>query len=141
MAFATLLPFCSFAQQQQPSKKKKHFIKEVYVSWGYNKEWYTHSSVHVSQPSLGNDYTFRNIRGHDHPGWDEGLLQKALSIPQYNYRLGFLLDDKRGWGFEINFDHTKFIFADQNARVKGTLNHRAVDTTLHSPRRMGFIII
>src|SRR5690348_13754244 len=97
MAFATLLPFCSFAQQQQP-KKKKHFIKEVYLSWGYNKEWYTHSSVHISQPSLGNDYTFRNIRGHDHPGWDEGLLQKALSIPQYNYRLGFLLNDKRGWG-------------------------------------------
>jgi len=134
----TLIPFCSFAQQQQPQKKKKHFIKEVYVSWGYNKEWYTHSSVHISQPSLGNDYTFKNIRGHDHPGWDEGLFSKALSIPQYNYRLGFVLDEKRGWGFEINFDHTKFIFADQNARVKGTLNHHAVDTTVAFTAENGF---
>ena len=81
------LPRCSFAQE----KKKKHFIKEVYFSWGYNTEWYTHSSVHVSQPSLGNDYTFKNIKGHDHRGWDEGLFSKALTIPQYNYRLGFVL--------------------------------------------------
>jgi len=138
VVLVSLIPFCSFAQQQQQQKKKKHFIKEVYVSWGYNKEWYTHSSVHVSQPSLGNDYTFKNIRGHDHPGWNEGLFSKALSIPQYNYRLGFLLDEKRGWGFEINFDHTKFIFADQNARVKGTLNHHAVDTTVAFTAENGF---
>jgi hypothetical protein len=133
--FATLFfPCCGFAQE----KKKKHFIKEVYFSWGYNTEWYTGSSVHVSQPSLGNDYTFKNIKGHDHRGWDEGLLQKALTIPQYNYRLGFVLDEEKGWGFEINFDHTKFIFADQNAHVKGTLNHRQVDTSVAFNAANGF---
>src|SRR5215475_2304562 len=95
--FVTLIPYFSFAQQE---KKKKHFIKEVYFSWGYNKEWYTHSNVHISQPSLGNDYTFKGIKGHDHPGWDEGLFSKALSIPQYNYRLGFVLNEEKGWAFE-----------------------------------------
>jgi len=138
MAFllTATLPFVSFAQEKK--KEKKHFIKEVYVSWGYNKEWYTHSNVHVSQPSLGNNYTFEGIKGHDHPGWNEGLFNKALSIPQYNYRLGFILDEEKGWGFEINFDHTKFIFADQNAHIKGTLNNHPVDTTVAFNAANGF---
>jgi hypothetical protein len=132
------LPYCVTAQEQQKEKKKKHFIKEVYFSWGYNKEWYTRSSVHISQPSLGNDYTFKSIKGHDHPGWNEGLFQKALTIPQYNYRHGFVLNEEKGLAFEINFDHTKFIFADQDARIKGTLHHRQVDTTVAFNAANGF---
>ncbi|HVW60469.1 MAG TPA: hypothetical protein VHC48_10550 [Puia sp.] len=135
IVFVTLfLPYRSFSQE----KKRRRFIQEVYFSWGYNTEWYTHSSVHVSQPSLGNDYTFKNIKGHDHRGWDEGLFSKALTIPQYNYRLGFVLNEEKGWAFEINFDHTKFIFADQNARIKGTLNHHAVDSTVAFNEANGF---
>jgi len=132
-----IVPFFSFAQQQ-PNKKKKKFIKEVYASWGYNGEWYTHSTIHISQPKLGNDYNFVHVKAHDHPGWNEGLFSKALSIPQYNYRLGFLLDEERGWGFEINFDHTKYIFADQNVKLRGTLYGRSVDTTIAFNQANGF---
>ncbi|HVU97413.1 MAG TPA: hypothetical protein VHE34_19430 [Puia sp.] len=135
--FAIAVPFLAFSQQQ-PEKKKKKFIKEVYASWGYNGEWYTHSTIHVSQPKLGNDYNFVHVKAHDHPGWNEGLFSKALSIPQYNYRLGFLLDEERGWGFEINFDHTKYIFADQNVKLKGTLNGRPADTTIAFNQANGF---
>ena len=143
----TALPFAGSAQQSNPPKtqqsdppktKKKHFIKEVYASWGYNTEWYTHSSVHVSQPSLGNDYTLQSIRAHDHKGWDEGLFQEAISIPQYNYRLGFLLNEEKGWGFEINFDHTKYIISDQNAHIKGRLNNHPVDSTIAFNEANGF---
>jgi hypothetical protein len=133
-----LLPFAAAAQQQQPPKKKKHFIKEVYASWGYNGEWYTNSTIHISQSALGNDYDFVHVRAHDHPGWNEGLLNKALSIPQYNYRLGFLLNEEKGWGFEINFDHTKYIFADQNVTLKGKLYNRNVDTTVAFSAANGF---
>jgi hypothetical protein len=136
------LPFFGFAQaqprQQQQQRKKKHFIKEVYFSWGYNKEWYTNSSVHVSQPSLGNDYTLQHVKAHDHPGWDDGIFNKAISIPQYNYRLGFLLNEEKGWGFEINFDHTKYIISDQNVRVKGRLNNHAVDSSVAFNEGNGF---
>ncbi len=132
-----ILPFFSFAQQQLEKKKKK-FIKEVYVSWGYNGEWYTHSTIHISQPALGNNYNFMHVYGHDHPGWTDGIFNKALSIPQYNYRLGFLLDEEKGWGFEINFDHTKYIFGDQNVRLKGTLNNHPVDTTIAFNQANGF---
>jgi hypothetical protein len=135
--FTIAIPFLAFSQQQ-PEKKKKKFIKEVYASWGYNGEWYTHSTIHISQPKLGNDYNFVHVKAHDHPGWNEGLFSKALSIPQYNYRLGFLLDEERGWGFEINFDHTKYIFADQNVKLKGTLYGRSVDTTIAFNQANGF---
>jgi len=141
MALSVCLPLFVSAQQVQqkdPPKKKKKFIKEVYLSWGYNKEWYTHSSVHISQPSLGNDYTMEHVKSHDHPGWDDGIFNKALSIPQYNYRLGFLLDEKRGWGFEINFDHTKYIIQDQDVRIKGTMNNHPVDTSVAFNEANGF---
>src|SRR6185312_624466 len=133
-----VLPFLSFAQQQQPPKKKKKFIKEVYASWGYNGEFYTHSTIHVSQSALGNDYNFVHVKAHDHPGWNAGLFQEALSIPQYNYRLGFLLDEDKGLGFEINFDHTKYIFATQDAHIKGELNHHQVDTVVTFDAVHGF---
>ena len=117
--------FPLFTNAQQKEKKRKH---ELYFSWGYNTEWYTHSNIHISQPALGNDFTFENVKGHDHRGWDEGLFTKAISIPQYNYRLGYVFNEKKGLAFEINFDHTKFIFADaQVVHTKGTLNGKAYD--------------
>jgi hypothetical protein len=130
MAF---LPFSGFAQEQ-----KTHRKGELYFSWGYNTEWYTHSSIHVSQPSLGNDYTFTHVRGVDHRGWDEGLFNEALSIPQYNYRLGYIFNEEKGLGFEINFDHTKWIFADQYVRIKGVLNNHPVDSAIAFNEQNGF---
>lgn len=126
MALLVALPMLGLHAQQSKKERKGEF----YFSWGYNKEWYTNSNVHIMQPSLGNDYKFKNISGHDHPGWDEGLFHLALSIPQYNYRLGYIFDRKRGLGFEINFDHTKFIFADQDAHVVGKVANKQVDTTV-----------
>ena len=133
-------PLVGFGQngQQSPPKKNKHFIKEVYASWGYNGEFYTNSTIHISQPKLGSDYDFVHVKAHDHPGWNEGLFSKALSIPQYNYRLGFLLDEDKGWGFEISFDHTKYIFADQRVAIRGKLNGRSVDTAVAFNQANGF---
>ncbi len=127
------LPSISFAQT-----KKKERKKEFYFSWGYNKEWYTRSTVKINQPSLNNNYSFIGIQGHDHPGWDEGLFTKELTVPQYNYRIGLFINKKKGLAIEINFDHTKFIFSDQQACLKGTLNKRAVDTIINFNADNGF---
>jgi len=132
-ALVALIPSFTFAQKNKPKRKK-----EIYFSWGYNTEWYTHSNVFINQPALGNNYSFRNISGHDHRGWDEGLFGKALTIPQYNYRIGFIFNEKKELGFEINFDHTKFIFADQDAHIKGTLLNKPVDTSIAFNAQNGF---
>ncbi len=118
-----LSPFTISAQN-----KTSHHKGEFYISWGYNKEWYTYSNLKISQPELGNDYTFKNISGHDHPGWDKGLFSKAFTIPQYNYRIGYFFGNKQDLGIEINFDHTKFIFKDdQVVHIKGTMNSKPYD--------------
>ncbi len=124
------------AAQSQPNKKRKG---EIYFSWGYNTEWYTRSTVKINQPDLNNHYSFEKIKGHDHPGWDEGLFSKALTIPQYNYRIGYFLNDKNDLGIEINFDHTKFIIEDnQQMRMKGTFRGRTVDSSIVFSEPNGF---
>ncbi len=112
----------------QPRKKKEKRKHEFYFSWGYNAEWYTHSNIHISQPSLGNNFTFENVKAHDHLGWNEGLFHEAISIPQYNYRLGYFINEKKQLAIEINFDHTKYIFGDnQIVHIKGTVNGKSYD--------------
>ena len=123
--FALMLsPLFSLAQ----TKTKKERKGEFYFSWGYNTEWYTHSNVKVSQPALGNSFTFENVYGHDHKGWDQQFFREALTIPQYNYRLGYIFNKKKGLGFEINFDHTKWLFGDQQwVHVVGKMNNQPFD--------------
>ncbi len=120
-------------------KKSKERKGEFYFSWGYNKEWYTRSDVKVNQPSLNNNYTLKSAYSHDHPGWDEGLFSIPISIPQYNYRLGYFFNKKKGLAFEINFDHTKHIVQDnQQVKIAGTLNGRQVDSSVNFSEGNGF---
>jgi hypothetical protein len=139
-SLCVLVLFCMTVTQgfSQTEKKKVHRKGEFYFSWGYNGEWYTHSTVQINQPSLGNNYSFVDISAHDHPGWNDGIFNKAISIPQYNYRVGYLFDAEKGLGFEINFDHTKYIFADQNAKIKGVLFNHPVDSTIAFNEANGF---
>ena len=103
---------------------------EFYFSWGYNKAYYTNSNISVSQPSLGNNFTFKNTDLVDNPGWDQALLTMQLSIPQYNYRIGYFFDKEKDLAFEINFDHTKALIRnDQTVRMVGTYNNRPVDSS------------
>ena len=134
MVLLLLSPVAGIAQSNPSSSHRGEF----YFSWGYNTEAFTRSRVKIDQPNLGNDYTFYNVKGHDHRGWDEGLFSKALSIPQYNYRIGYFFNDKKDLGVEINFDHTKFIISDeQPIALKGTLGGRSVDTTVQFSQKNG----
>jgi len=102
---------------------------EFYFEWGYNTEWYSKSNIHVVQNGLNNDFNFVQVQAHDHIGWDK-LFARALTIPQYNYRIGYYFGENHLWGFEINFDHTKYVVTQgQNAEVKGKVNGRMVDST------------
>lgn len=129
-----IIPLMITAQQKTKERKG-----EFYFSWGYNKEWYTRSDVKVNQPALNNNYTLKSVQSHDHPGWDEGLFSIPISIPQYNYRLGYFFNKKKGLAFEINFDHTKHIIQDgQPVKLTGTLNGRQVDSSINFSESNGF---
>jgi opacity protein-like surface antigen len=129
----------SAQETTQPVKKQKHRTGSIYFSWGYNTEWYTHSTVHVDQPSLGNHYDLVEVSSHDHKGWDQGLLHEAISIPQYNYRLGYYFNAKQDLGIEINFDHTKYIITDgEYIQFKGTMNNAPYNQRLLFSQNTGF---
>jgi hypothetical protein len=122
------------ANAQQAGRQRGEF----YFSWGYNTEWYTKSNIKINQPELGNNYQFKSIQGHDNRGWDEGLFSKALTIPQYNYRIGYFFGNKKDLGIEINFDHTKFIFPDGAARFTGSFHGKSIDSTVNFNQANGF---
>jgi hypothetical protein len=132
--FCVVSPLIILAQKKE--MKRKH---EIYFSWGYNAEWYTHSTIHISQPSLGNNYQLNKVSAWDHPGWNEGLFSKQITVPQFNVRVGYVINEEKGWIFELNYDHPKFIVNDgQNVHLTGRLNNRQVDTTFVFNQANGF---
>lgn len=130
--------------QSQAQERKKSYLGFVgngslYFSWGYNTEWYTRSTVHVSQPPLNNDYRLQGVKAHDHRGWDEDFFNTALTVPQYNYRLGYFFNEKQDFAIEINFDHTKYIITEgQSAHLKGKLGGENVDKQIDYSKQNGF---
>lgn len=128
----------TFAQSIAPAAKakKQHLF---YISWGYNQESYTRSDLHVKQASLGNDYTFHSVKSEDNKGWNHDFFSKALTIPQYSYRIGYMFNEKRGLGIELNFDHTKHIISeDQMIHMTGSFAGRNVDTNVLFSSGNGF---
>lgn len=129
LCFLLFFAVSAFAQDTLPSSGSTKKYKGLYFSWGYNKEWYTKSDIHVEQQALGNNYTFLNTIATDKPGWTSGIFNKQLTIPQYNYRLGWMYNSNSA--FELNFDHTKYQVSQyQNLHIKGTVNNRQVDTLI-----------
>lgn len=116
--------FSSFSKD----KENKHWIKGMYLQWGYNTEWYTKSNIHFNL-SNGDNFTVHNAKAHDRPDM-QAIINSAtdITIPQYNYRIGFYLNSKKTKAIEINFDHAKYIVTDgQSVRVTGTIDGKEVD--------------
>lgn len=110
------------------AQKKKKLIDGMYFQWGYNTEWYTNSNIHFRMPN-GNNFTLEHAKAKDRPDLD-AIPKKPLdvSIPQYNYRIGFYLNKKHSRAIELNFDHAKYIVTDgQTVHVKGTIDGKPVN--------------
>ena len=110
-----------------------------YFSWGYNTEWYTKSTITVNQSKVGTYYQLLNVSGHDNKGWDDKLFTKELTIPQYNWRLGYVFNEEKGYGIELNFDHTKYIIQDpQLIHARGIRNGLPIDQQINFTDTAGF---
>lgn len=100
----------------------------MYLQWGYNKEWYSNSSIHFKMAN-GDRFILHAAKAHDKPDYDAIIKEPAqVSVPQYNYRIGFYTNSKRTQSIEINFDHIKYVVTDgQKVRVTGTINGVTAD--------------
>lgn len=121
-----LISYCLSAQ-----KKEGKLIKGIYFQWGYNTEWYTRSTLHFRMAN-GNNFKIYHVRAHDRGDYDAIVKEPAqISIPQYNYRIGFYLNQAHTKAFELNFDHAKYIVTDgQIAHVKGKIDGINVDQNM-----------
>jgi hypothetical protein len=107
------------------AQQKSKLISGIYLQWGYNTEWYTKSNIHFKSVVNGvpHNFTIRKAKAHDRGDMD-GLIKKplAVTVPQYNYRIGFYLNKKHTKAIEINYDHTKYIvYNDQVVHAKGNI--------------------
>ena len=110
------------------AQKKNQLLKGMYIQWGYNAEWYTKSNIHFKLGN-GSDFVIHHVTASDKPDYD-AIYKKPteISIPQYNYRIGFYLNKDKTRAIELNFDHAKYVVDDfQKAHVTGNIEGVQVD--------------
>lgn len=95
-----------------------------YFSWGYSRQQYAPSDIHVSQPTLGNDFTLRQVAGSDFPANFQETVESITSLeftnPQENIRIG--LDANKTFAIEFSLDHSKYnTNPNQTVAVAGTI--------------------
>lgn len=101
---------------------------EWYFSWGYSRNYWAPTDIHVSQPSLGNDFTVHRVKAIDFPQWDTGIFNKGITTPQWNLRLGRFFGSERTYAIELNIDHSKYSTVEnQTAHITGTIDNKSVD--------------
>lgn len=129
-----LLLFSNSASIAQDSRKKKEVKRKVYFTWGWNKDWFSQSNLHFSDPTTGYNFTLYHVTAHDRPQYLDITLNLAyISTPQYGYRLGWYFKNHPNDGIEINFDHTKYVMDSvQLVHLKGTIyeSYYDVDTII-----------
>jgi hypothetical protein len=106
-----------------------------YFSWGYGRQQYAPSDIHVSQPSQGNDFTLHQVSASDFPGTVgeavNSLFKLDLTSPQENVRVGYFLNPEKTFAIEFNYDHSKYnTDAGQSVRVSGTVNNAPATTPM-----------
>jgi hypothetical protein len=97
-----------------------------YFSWGYSRQQYAPSDIHVSQPSQGNDFTIRQAKGSDFPSSIPDTINSLFNLdftnPQENLRIGKFMNEEKTFAIEFSLDHSKYnVDANQTADVDGTI--------------------
>lgn len=103
-----------------------------YFSWGYSRQQYANSDIHVRQPSEGNDFVVHDAKASDSP---TGLVHTIRSLftlnvtgPQENIRVGRFVNADKTVAVEFSLDHSKYNTRNtQVAQVTGTIGGSAYD--------------
>jgi len=95
----------------------------LFVYWGWNIAWYTHSDISFA----GSDYHFKlyDVVAKDKPtAFDAGIYfnPEKATIPQYNFRIGFYINDH--YSLSIGTDHMKYVMqSGQTVKISGKIEN------------------
>jgi len=101
-----------------------------YFSWGYSRQQYAPTDIHVSQPDIGSDFVVRNARASDFPSSPEDTLTSLFNLdltnPQNNVRIGKFLNLEKTFAVELSIDHSKYnVDLGQTVTIDGTVKNVA----------------
>jgi len=124
-----LMPLFVFSQNAAghrlswfPKADSSRHFQRFYFYWGYNRATFARSYIHFS--GLEYDFTLFNVEAKDRPtkfSFKTYFGPTTISIPQYNYRLGFFLT--RHFAISGGVDHLKYVVVqDQTVRMSGVIS-------------------
>ena len=123
----------AFSQKHLPQKG------QFFVYWGYNRSWFADSDIHVY--GEGYDFTAYQLKAKDRPSPVniDYINPTKLSIPQFNFRLGYQINDR--FSVSIGSDHMKYVVVqDQIANISGIIkpefSEKYQGTYLNTPQKI-----
>lgn len=102
-----LFSYTAFTQDK-PYNYQKERKGKLYFYWGWNWDWYTKSCIHFQGDNY--DFTLNKVSAKDkqHKMDPNIYFNPAnVTIPQYNFRLGYFISDNYNISFGI--DHMKYV--------------------------------
>ena len=113
----------SFAQEEKPNSSASQSKKgSFYAYWGWNRSMYSTSDISFK----GNNYNFtlNDVVATDRQSlFDLKLYLNpgTITIPQYNLRIGYFLNDK--YEISVGVDHMKYVMrAYQPSTITGEIS-------------------
>lgn len=101
------------AQIRKHQRKRSTNAGTLFLYWGYNRTAYTGSTIHF----IGSDYDFtlKGVKATDRQPKFSGdlyLNPMNVTIPQYNFRVGYYFTEK--WALSFGVDHFNYVMAPNN---------------------------
>lgn len=135
--FLVLTTSLGFSQNSTTSQiditnpaKKQYSKGRLYFYWGYNRDKFTKSDIHFKGDNY--DFTLKDVVAKDKQNkfaYDPYFKLDAITIPQYNLRVGYYLTDN--WDISFGIDHMKYVMKqDQVVDINGYI--RNTDTNYNA---------
>ncbi|WP_338790978.1 hypothetical protein V9L05_22820 (plasmid) [Bernardetia sp. Wsw4-3y2] len=108
VVFFTLISYLCSAQTVTPPIPKQISKGRLYFYWGYNRGWYTKSDIHFKGKNY--DFTLKDVIAKDRQSKfavDPYFKLNKITIPQYNFRIGYYLTEN--WDVSFGIDHMKYV--------------------------------
>lgn len=102
--------------QNESGAASNNFKGRLYFYWGWNRAMYTKSEIHFTGNNY--DFTLHKVIAKDRQSPIEArtyLNLSRLTIPQYNFRIGYFI--KSNYNISFGIDHMKYV-VQQNQTVK-----------------------
>ncbi len=120
LALLTVSTSSFYGQDAAPKVKKEK--EEFFFYWGYNRSAFARSDIRLH--GKGYDFTMHNVWAKDKPEPFDAKIYfnpVKLSIPQFNTRLGWKMNDKLWISF--GYDHMKYVLQNgQHTTISGTID-------------------